>query len=308
MLPHLLLQAWSMRRPCEYSPKPCLGGPAGWQPRAKPWTTQTAYDETKAMAQINTPFPHAERRDLTEPPIELILAQVRFPTLAELFGNEGYVAFATAIRSEYPRATPLHEIGIEFGQGGARQVASTPVWKFEDLGGEWTVTLTPEFLALELRRYQHFSEFRDRFDRLWLRLVELHKIENRTRLGLRYIDRFASDKPTKRPLPPDWFDLIQSSLFALRLLDTSLQPQAGQLVHSFAITDALALTYRSAFKWGTTDSPDFREAVLDLDCYDPLVAETSNVATRLDELKEISHNAFWWTFGKLLTKWDPPND
>ncbi|GEM_PF-1256577 len=259
------------------------------------------------MAQINTPFPHAERRDLVDPPIELILAQVRFPTLAELYGNEGYVRFATEIRAEYPKASPLHAIDPQRISGNEHEISLTPVWKFEDLTGKWTVTLTPEFLALELKRYEHFSEFRDRFDRLWKRLVALHKITNRTRLGLRYIDRFATDKTPKLPLPPDWFDLIEPSLFSMSRLDKSLQPQAGQLVHSFAIKDDLSLTYRSAFKWGTSEDPTFREAVLDLDCYDPLVAETSNVASRLDDLKEISHNAFWWTFGQLLTRMDPPH-
>jgi len=259
------------------------------------------------MTHINTPFPHAERRDLAHPPIELILAQVRFPTLAELYGNEGYVRFATAIRAKYPKASPLHEIDLRRGSGNDRELALTPVWKFEDLTGEWTVTLTPEFLALELKRYQHFCDFRDRFGHLWNRLVELHQITNRTRLGLRYIDRFASDKATTPPLPPNWFDLIEPSLFSMRRLDQSLQPQAGQLVHSFAIKSDLALTYRSAFKWGTAEDSDFREAVLDLDCYDPLVAGTDNVESRLDELKEVSHNAFWWTFGELLTKMDPPH-
>jgi len=260
------------------------------------------------MAHINTPFPHAERRDLVDPPIELILAQVRFPTLAELYESSGYVSFAKDIRAEYPKATPLHEVGIELAQGGARQIASTPVWKFEDITGEWTVTLTPEFLGLELKRYRHFSEFRDRFDHLWKRLVDLHRITNRTRLGLRYIDRFATDKPMKLPLPPEWFELIEQSLFSMRRLDISMHPQAGQLVHSFAIKNNLYLTYRSAFKWGAAEDPNFREAVLDLDCYDPLGLETSNVANRLDDLKEISHNAFWWTFGQLLTRMDPPHE
>ncbi len=214
-----------------------------------------AYHDSADMAQINTPFPHAERRDLVDPPIELILAQVRFPTLAELYGNDGYVRFATEIRAEYPKASPLHVIDPQRLSGNEREIPLTPVWKFEDLSGEWTVTLTPEFLALELKRYRHFSEFRDRFDRLWKRLVELHHITNRTRLGLRYIDRFATDKTSKLPLPSDWFDLIEPSLFSMRRLDKSLQPQAGQLVHSFAIKDNLSLTYRSAFKWGTAEDP-----------------------------------------------------
>ncbi len=259
------------------------------------------------MAPINSPFPHAERRDLADPPIELILAQVRFPTLAELFSNDGYVQFASQIRHDYPRASPLQEVEIEIDRGSPRSSAPTPVWKFEDLGRKWTVTLTPDFLALELKRYERFSEFRDRFDALWIKLVELYTITHRTRLGLRYIDRFATDKEYRKPLPPDWFDLIEPRLFSMRMLDQKLQPQAGQLAHSFAIKPDIWLTYRSAFKWGVPDDFDYREMVLDLDSYDPTFVHAGRLAAKLDDLKEVSHNAFWWTFGDLLSKLDPPN-
>ncbi len=256
------------------------------------------------MPAIETPFPHAERRDLAEPPIELILAQIRFPTLAELYSNEGYVKFATAIRAEYAKATPLHEVGLEIVQGRPKEIAATPVWKFEDIQGLWTLTLTPDFLALEVRRYQRFSEFRARFASVWQRLVELHGIGNRTRLGLRYIDRFATDKPHKVQLPDNWFDHLRPEVFPLRRLDPALT-QAGQLAQSFDIRNDLALTYRSAFKWGSSDDPEYRECVLDLDCYDPSVAGVGDVSSRLDDLKEVTHNAFWWTFESLLVKMEP---
>jgi uncharacterized protein (TIGR04255 family) len=257
------------------------------------------------MAIINTPFPHAERRDLADPPIELILAQVRFPTLADLYSNEGYVRFATEIRAQYPKAVPLHEVGIRPSSGIEREISLTPVWQFEDVAGDWSVTLTPEFLALELKRYKRFSDFRERLDSLWQKLVEMYSITNRTRLGLRYIDRFATDKRTTPPLPDGWFDLIESSVFPMKRLSDKLQPQAGQLVHSFAIQSNLSLTFRGAFKWGTPDDPAFREFVLDLDCYDASVGPTNDVASRLDDLKEVTHNAFWWTFGKLLITMEP---
>lgn len=257
-----------------------------------------------AMSQIDTPFPHAPRRDLTDPPIELILAQVRFPTLAELFSNEGFVRFATAMRGDYPKATPLHELEkLELSGGRVNALSGTPVWKLEDLDGLWTLTLTPEFLALEVKQYQRFSEFKKRFQSAWKCLVDLYEIRNRTRLGLRYVDRFASGK---QKLPSDWMSLLSKSIFPLRERDLSLS-QAGQLVHYYSIGENLSLTYRSAFKWGGSSSATQNEVILDLDCFDPQTASTTDVSSRLEDLKEVTHNAFWWTFETLIDVLDPTN-
>src|SRR5512139_1859658 len=116
------------------------------------------------MSDMNIPFPDANRRTLRSPPIELIIVQGRFPTLAELYAKEAYITFANAVREQYPRARPDSQPAFEITPDQhLKERGRVPVWRFEDLTGRWTLTLTPEFLALETRQYQTFSEFRTKF-------------------------------------------------------------------------------------------------------------------------------------------------
>jgi len=256
------------------------------------------------MPAINTPFPHAERRTLRSPPIELIIAQVRFPTLADFFRNDAFVAFAGAFRESYPHASPVDQIEVGFGPRIISESPLVPAWQFQDLNRLWTVTLTPDFLALETRQYQSFSTFRDKFVSAWEYLIRAHSIKNRTRLGLRYLDRFAKDRHPA--LPTGWINLVEKSIFPLRQRDPTM-PQTGQSAHSFVISEELRLTFRSSFKSGGLSDPTQDEFILDLDCFDQKVAGTGDAASRMDDLKEVTHNAFWWTFGDLLDTLEPPD-
>lgn len=254
------------------------------------------------MPDLNVPFPHADRRTLKAPPIELIIAQVRFPTLAELFANEGFIAFATAVRDQYPNASPESHFAVEITPERVRERNRTPVWRFEELSGKWTLTLTPDFLALEARQYQSFPEFRTKFQEAWRKLTDIYKIKHRTRLGLRYVDRFSTEKQTN--LPADWMGLVEPTIFSMRTRDVSL-PQSGGIEHRFLVPNNLALTLRAKFRTGGFDGILADEFVLDLDAFDPTTTEPDQMETRLDDLKELTHNAFWWTFGRLLDHLEP---
>lgn len=254
------------------------------------------------MSEANTLFPHAERRELRHPPIELIIAQIRFPTLAELFANDGFVSFAKAMRDEYPNASPESQISIEVSPDRVSEQGRTPVWRFEDLNAEWTLTLAPSFLALETRQYQTFPDFRIRFVEAWSRLVESYQIRFRTRLGLRYVDRFSDDKQSD--LPEHWIALIEPSIFPMRMIGEQL-PQTGRVEHRVEIAKDLGLTFRSMYKSGPRDLQANREFVLDLDCYDVSRAGVDRVGEKMDVLKEIVHNAFWWTFENLIDQLEP---
>lgn len=249
------------------------------------------------MADMDRPFPHADRKDLPNPPIELIIAQVRFPTLAALFSNDGYVPFAEAIAGEFPSAEPVRRVEYELSPSGIAEKAQNPVWKFDDLDGQTTLTLTPTFLALETKQYQSFSQFRDTFISSCDKLASCHTVRYRTRLGLRYVDRVTREKYAN--LPVDWITLINSPALPLSAQAGGL-PHQSELETRFQVSDCLGLTYRSTMSlegFGTTESTDF---TLDLDAFDPTKAEIASLADRLDDLKELSHNAFWWTLGNLF--------
>lgn len=257
------------------------------------------------MTDQQLPFPHATRRQLTDPPIELIIAQIRFPTLAALFANDGYVDFADAIANTFPNASPEHHMEVSIGPEGVSSGSRNPVWKFEDLEGQRTLTLTPAFLALETKQYHSFTAFRDSLLDTWQTLIDCHSIQNRTRIGLRYVDRVYKGKYPA--LPEDWVSQINPAAFPL-LSRMPRSPQRSEVEHRFQIGLDLGLTYRSQLtvsEFGDSEEDTF---ALDLDAFDPTKGPSQDLVARLDVLKETSHNAFWWTLGSLFDLLDPPGN
>ena len=70
------------------------------------------------------------------------------------------------------------------------------VWRFLDTRGEWCVTLTSDFLALETSRYGSRDDFLARFTRILESLVTHVDPRVIDRLGVRYIDRVTGDDLT----------------------------------------------------------------------------------------------------------------
>ena len=256
------------------------------------------------MANIDTPFPHAERRKLANPPIELIIAQVRFPTIAELFANDGFVRFANDVREEYPNASPESHVSLQVTPESVSERSRIPVWRFEDLSADWTLTLTPAFLAIETRGYRTFSDFCERFASACSKLATSYNIQTRTRLGLRYVDRYADDKQTD--LPQHWLSLVRPSVFAMRDIDPTLA-QSANVAHNFVINENLQLMFRGKLRSDPNNNESGNEFVLDLDCYDPSNVSIEDIGNRMADLKEVAHNAFWWTLEDLINQMEPAN-
>lgn len=256
------------------------------------------------MANIDTPFPHAQRRQLANPPIELIIAQVRFPTIAELFATDGFVRFAQEVRGEFPNASPESQVTLEINPDRVSERSRVPVWRFEDLSGDWNLTLTPDFLALETHEYRTFSDFCERFVHTCTKLSTNYSIQSRTRLGLRYVNRYADDKQTD--LPEQWLSLVRQSVFAMRDIGPKLA-QSAHIAHKFVIKEDLELMFRSVLRSDPNSNSTGNEFVLDLDCYDPSNGSIEDIGIRMADLKEVAHNAFWWTLKDLINHMESAN-
>jgi uncharacterized protein (TIGR04255 family) len=127
---------------------------------------------------------------LARAPLELVIAQVRFPLLASLSTLPFIAPFQEAIREEYPT---LREEQIErrVGAGGSSRNEFAPAWSFHAADAAWRVVLTSDFLALETRRYASRRTFLERFEKLISALQQLLGSTTVQRLGVRYIDRIT---------------------------------------------------------------------------------------------------------------------
>ncbi|MBL8898772.1 MAG: TIGR04255 family protein [Planctomycetes bacterium] len=127
---------------------------------------------------------------LERAPLELVIAQVRFPLVAAISTLPFLAPFQEAIRTEYPI---LREEQIErrvgAGPNGRNEFATA--WSFHATDSAWRVVLTSDFLALETRRYTSRSDFLARFERLIAALRQLLGSTTVQRLGVRYIDRIT---------------------------------------------------------------------------------------------------------------------
>jgi uncharacterized protein (TIGR04255 family) len=153
-----------------------------------------------------------ERRVYVRPPLALALCQIRFSTRFGL-GDAGVAPFQEAIEEEYPNPDRQQEVATIQVGGGAGQLgmqtqAPSTLWKFTDDTGDWTVTLTQDFVALETRAYADFDDFLARLRRVLQALVRTVRPGVGRRIGLRYINEIRSAEP-------DWSSVIRGELLGV---------------------------------------------------------------------------------------------
>lgn len=153
-------------------------------------------------------LPPVERVVFSRPPLVLTICQLRFSPILSV-AHPAYVApFQQAIHGEYPILSPVVQFQTDAGVGPAGEGAGgslSQVWKFVDRSGLWTVTLAPDALAIEARRYLHFDDFLARLRRLLEALIQFIQPSAGIRLGLRYINEIRSNG-----IPP--LDVVRTEL------------------------------------------------------------------------------------------------
>jgi uncharacterized protein (TIGR04255 family) len=194
-----------------------------------------------------------ERRVYAHPPLTLALCQVRF---AAKFGlnDPGVAPFQEAIEGEYPNPERQQEIAaIQLGSPGSlHDVQAQPpvlLWKFIDKTGDWTVTLTQDFVALETRAYADFDDFLDRLRRVLLALIGTVNPTVGRRIGLRYINEIRSAERT-------WSDIIRADLLGVLMID-SFQSACDQAIQVLSLRagEARINLQHGLFPTGTTVVP-----------------------------------------------------
>lgn len=145
------------------------------------------------MASIADPFvdPPPAEVPLKDAPLVRVIAQVRFPEVLAIEERSFVAPFQEALRATYPVLREQQSQGLVLGPSGLTPAKTQLAWRFADVAGDWRVSLTSEFLALETTRYISRSHFLERLREVVTALdahVEPKLID---RLGVRYIDRIT---------------------------------------------------------------------------------------------------------------------
>lgn len=221
------------------------------------------------VAWMRTEAP--DRTVYLNPPLVLALCQVRFTAK---FGLDDLVGeFQSSVEPQYPNPERLlNAAQVQIGSGtntvNFQSPNPTVLWKFTDDSGNWTVSLTEEFLTLETRRYEDFDEFAGRLDRVLDSLATTIRPVKIRRIGLRYINEIRSTNIS-------WFEAMRKEMLGplvLKAFQTNVR-QSMQIV-SLQAGDALINLHHGYSAEGSTVVPKPGEEtpggpfyLLDIDMY-----------------------------------------
>jgi uncharacterized protein (TIGR04255 family) len=141
----------------------------------------------------------------TAPPFRLVrhqlaqvLCQVRFSPILRLRQDEAIIPFQEAIRAEYPRYLKAEGMGILITPAGVQsQPSGSPIHRFQDVHGRYTVALSDSFVALESSDYADVDDFAERLTGIGLIVQSEFEPAEISRVGLRFINELRL--PTSNP-------------------------------------------------------------------------------------------------------------
>jgi uncharacterized protein (TIGR04255 family) len=203
-------------------------------------------------------FDVPERVVFTDPPLVLALCQIRFSTMLNVTQAAAVSAFQQAIIDDYPVMAQAHEQSISFQvagnlafeQASVQAKSGTVTWQFKDIENTWTVVLTPDFLTLETRAYNDFSDFLNRLEKLVGALAKTIRPLVGLRIGLRYVDEI-------RPGHSEWKRVIRPELLGALAVPrlATIADQSFQFMH-FRAPDGIGVNVmHGAMPAGTVINP-----------------------------------------------------
>ncbi len=227
---------------------------------------------------------------LKNAPLVRVIAQLRFPEILSIEQRDFVAPFQESIRNRYPVLRQEQTQGFLVGPAGMAPARPQLVWRFSDSDGNWRVSLTPEFLALETTKYVSRSDFFERLKLLAEALDKHFKPGQIDRLGIRYINRIVGKA----------VDEI-GTLVRPEVRGISGTPSATHAVHALSESMFEVANTRLLARWGclppeaTVDAAAIEPAkekswLLDLDMFstapmpfvvDQVVAEARRYAERV---------------------------
>lgn len=252
-------------------------------------------DRSIDSAQVNSPFPACRIPSLARPPIELIIAQVRFPTVLSLYEIAGVDRFHSSVRDRYPHIKREEQVEYMLSPTDPPvRGETTSLWRMDDQSREWTLTISPDFITIETRQYRSFDDLRERLSHATSMFVEAFGLRLRTRVGLRYVDRF--DRAKYPDLGADWMSATSARLLPMSAFAEALEQRAF-IEHRLAIPPKSGLTMRAQWMRGEGTK---EELVLDTDAFDFDERPPDDLPELLGRLKELNYRAFGWAAQDIL--------
>lgn len=256
-------------------------------------------------------LPSYERVLFGKSPLRLVIGQVRFPLLFR-FNEKPFLApFQEAIQPEYPRPTQEQQAGVKITPKGVEPTGES-LWRFSDRESNWSVVLGEGALTLESRRFTSIEDFIGRFEKL-LNAANTHLgVEERSRLGLRFINEMRSHGATTLK---DWAALLNPDFAGFTGADLlpgpvehafheiRSKPENGTLVIRHGV-----LTGTSVMHAAETASPQGPFYLIDIDYFDDRESrlDLEETIKTLRAYNDAIYQFFRWAVdGKIYKQLEP---
>lgn len=246
----------------------------------------------------------APRGVFARAPVALVVCQVQFEPILRLGDSTSVAPFQDAIRDRYPEVGRVAGLHLSISEQGltAQPATDGAAWSFASADGDWQVVLATNALTIQTKQPESYEAVRIRFIALVRTFVELYQPGARTRLGLRYVNKFVFDDASS---VGSWRTLVRPEVLGLvatsALFDdedvshsfgqTRVAQEASQMIVKYGFLEPGALTHPDV---EVTTSPYF---VLDLDQFDvrkmPAI-DPDAISAELDSYHDDIHRVFRW--------------
>lgn len=194
-------------------------------------------------------LPDTNRVIYSKNPLNSVICQLKFPSILKI-GSSDPIDFQEEIRNEFPIYEKNLEYSVESNlpieviaqlpQDTANAIPYKTVtrinYKFTSADKNWVINLANDFLALSVKRYDRWDNFREHFLTPLTALWKIYKPTFFSRIGLRYVN--AIDRSVLGLSASSWKELIEP--FILGML-SSTDIENDSLKNSMSI-DEVRLT------------------------------------------------------------------
>jgi len=134
-----------------------------------------------------------EEVELQDAPLVKVMAQLRFPMIAAVSEMAGLTHFQRALSHRYPVMREEKQIAaVMTGEGQVIQTGAGTIRRFHGLADGWSVSLAPDWVAIETTEYTVRADFISRWTEVIAALQTLDPSPVvYDRLGVRYVDRLV---------------------------------------------------------------------------------------------------------------------
>ncbi len=245
-----------------------------------------------------------EEVDFAHTALRTVVCELRFNPILRI-GVETPVEFQDQVRRLFPKFAVAKGAAIQFrvvqGEEGDQPLVEglrpdPLMWRFQTEDDSWTATLSSGRISLETLQYTKFPDFAERFAVLHSALQHTHPVDHFTRVGLRYINVFESEK-----FPGPW-----RPRFNERLIGPMADEIIGNSVlggeHTFVLQEGdWAITVRH----GSLDPSVY---TLDFDHASTGPVEQTQVESMLRAFNQRIYQVFRWSItDSLYSEMEPTN-